>query len=193
MSDRTNLYQPTPPSVYALERASWSISKNATRRMISGICISTPEATGGGRALDVRKFYVAPARFPLPLLVNHDWQLATGLVHSLTPKGTTLEFTAELFNADTREWSIDPWGALLLQELLAVSVKAVFSERSFGFTIEEVSLVQSPADQGAGVDRIWTVEPFVRLGGHTVNTLWESPRRMKAIAAQRAAYARGVK
>jgi hypothetical protein len=166
---------------YALERANWCIDKSAPRYMISGLCISTDRPIDGV-VLDVAKHYVPPTVMPIPLLVHHDYCLATGLVKRLIPSGNALAFEAEVFNADSREWAVSPLAAILQGDLVGASVKVAPCARSYGgFTIEEVSLTDAPRDAGAAIDHVWRVEPYLRTtpGFTMTSTIWESERKKK--------------
>lgn len=149
-------------SYHPAESAQFNIAKNRTRYFIEGDCIPG-RIELDGHVLDVSKHYVSPESLPIPLLVDGDYQCNTGIVTKLIPSGSILKFEAEIFNADTRIWSMDPLSAIHFGDLNFCSVKATTRPGSFGFTIAAVNLHTDWVFRGAQVDKLWAREPVMKL------------------------------
>ena len=144
-------------------------------RLISGIAVSSPRLNANGSAFEARG---AQYEFPIPLLWHHDWSRPLGEVKSVTVRGDTLFFTAQIGNKLT--WTDQIWAAIISKQAYGVSIGAMRIDRSLHQPVSsrwdllEISIAQSHADDGAVITSCSERAPVVYSDGRSSVTLhWE--------------------
>jgi len=161
----------------ALDIVDIYFDRNAPKRLISGIALSSRNRNSKGIAFDARGVEFS---LPAPLLIDHDWNQPVGRVTALEVWGDFILFKAEIGNRCMRECD-DAWSNLILQTMTGASVKADGKERMSSdktfvrWRLDEISLTCEPADSHARVTRCSERLPYIRLDGPSETVFWSTP------------------
>ena len=137
---------------------------NKPGRFISGCAVTFNVGNSKGKVLQARG--LEDLKLPLPLLVEHNWLQPCGLVTSVRAVGDELKFVAEVVNDDSFYLS-QVWSDVILSHKsvgISASTPSVRLDGKFEqWRLAEISIVGSPSDAGAEVQKVWECLPYVSL------------------------------
>jgi hypothetical protein len=144
------------------------------RRFIEGVAIS-----GRQRNMNHHAFEASGAQITLPglLLLDHEFMYPIGKIVSASVKGEQLKFTAELANGGAAFWIAQSWPMIVGRELTRISIGPIQSGAELcdgvyrRFALEEISVVQTGADQNARITKVWEKAPVMYLDGRPTQTV----------------------
>lgn len=146
------------------------------KRFIRGVVVSSQKPNAHGNA-----YYAKGCRvtLPLPLLWNHETARPIGKVYALEVHDYELRFSAEIMNGGDIWWVEQVWEAIASRSARGVSMFAKNRNPASdvqpltNWTMDEISVVETPADPHARIQRAWHKDAHIYLDGRrTTFEIW---------------------